>query len=238
MKTRYIDNFWILFLCSAAVLTAVFSACRGRPRFVYAPSGEPFNPNGPLFDFPAAVEPFSNLTIPLPTQTPEPVPAGERRINLMERTDGLSSWPRLSEGALAGALADDLAALRVVSTAAVAEDEYVARGQGARLLITGDVNEASETEGGGAGGTIVLDAAIDAALRSEGDEFNFGALHKTFHASVSTKGLGPLEAENEALNRLYGDVAKELVKSLQTPAAQAYLAEPADSPDEAGNSNR
>ena len=209
-----------IFAAVAAAVVVLAAGCGGQSQsFLYKPNKPLWPGHGaqaPLFPATAAIQPLKDFTQPA---------AGAPDL----ARAGIGAWPELSPDALSRALAAEFSADGLLPSAKVLDDPehddvYAARAAGARLFITGSVDEASVAAGAAEGGTLSLKLDLQVFARAAGsDNFNWRVIDSTYSASVPMGQAGGAAAENAVLNKLFAEAAVDVALSLQDPQVQAKL---------------
>ena len=214
-------------------LAPLCAGCGKKP-FLYKPNAPLWaghGPQAPLFPVAAAVSPLRDLTAYAAVDAASPVRG--KPFKLTQSSDG--SWPELSPQILGRALAQELAADGLVSSAVSLEDpehdgELAAVGAGARLYVSGAVERADVEVSPRKGSALYLALALSFAARSaKKTGFTWRILDKDYKEQVTLGAGNDANASvNAALNRLFARAAKDAARALKDPALEAKLGWNAD----------
>ncbi|HVA66875.1 MAG TPA: hypothetical protein VNK24_08115 [Elusimicrobiota bacterium] len=225
---------FLVLLASAAALSTL-AGC-GRARLDYTPNS-PLTKRAPRFPIKAALMPLRDLTLY------GPPPADQSAADLTAMGDG--NCPKLSPTDLTQDLARDIAASGLVQSVEVAPDEWQAVKDGDKLLIVGQIEDASDAapgpaaagrKAGSTGGdkesdlaagkkSLNLDIEIRALMRYDASEpYSDQIWEQDLREQVITPA--PLEASAvaDALRRLYLKIDKSVEDALRDQAKFARLA--------------
>ncbi|HVC09687.1 MAG TPA: hypothetical protein VNH15_07100 [Elusimicrobiota bacterium] len=204
---------------AALALALLAAGCGGKGPFLYKPN-KPLWPGhdaqAPLFAATAAVSPLRDMTQPADGATD------------LARA-GAGAWPELSPEALSRALAAEFSADGLLASAKVLDDPEhddatAALAAGARLYVTGSVDEASVDAGASEGGTLSLALDLQVFARQAGSgAFDWRVIDGTYRAAVPMGSGGGAAAENAALNKIFAEAAIDAALALQDPQVQAKL---------------
>ncbi|HVC09336.1 MAG TPA: hypothetical protein VNH15_05300 [Elusimicrobiota bacterium] len=212
---------FLALLASAAAL-AILPGC-GQSSLDYTPNF-PLAKRAPRFPIKAALMPLRDLT------PYGPPPADQSAVELTASGDG--NCPKLSPKNLTRDLARDIAAGGLVRSVEVVQDEWQAVQDGDKLLIVGQIEDASDADAGsGTAGrkagkkSLNLDVEIRALMRYDASEpFSDQIWEQDLRVQETVPS--PLEpaAVSEALRRLYLKIDKNIEDALRDQAKFARLA--------------
>ncbi|MHB2025825.1 MAG: YajG family lipoprotein [Elusimicrobiota bacterium] len=216
-----------------------------KPRFNYAPNPPIIksvffvrDETGLYFPLKAAVEVFDDGTDPEFAFRTEGSP-GLRTFAANLARDGSSGWPRLSPNVLSEALAGELAASNLVSSATVVGEDpdqapfadYIASNEHANMVLAGRILDATLSYSDLTRGRVSLRLELGAfATAPYGQPFGERIWDGTFSRTENLDGRRPAAVMAEALQKLYGQALGSLAQSLAADVpgtdAERALVEP------------
>jgi len=202
------------FLISTAVLAAL-AGC-GQSSLDYTPNSRLIK-RAPRFPIKAALMPLRDLTLYGPPLTEQSA------VELTAMGDG--NCPKLAPKDLTRDLARDIAASGLAQSVEVVPDEWQAVKNGDKLLIVGQIEDASDAGATAGKKLLSLDVEIRALMRYDASEpFSDQIWEQDLREQVTTPA--PLEAAavSNALRRLYLKIDKSVEEALRDQAKFARLA--------------